>query len=193
MMDQVTYLHWPIGQPQYYRPCYSVFACGGPYATTIGAEPMKEHDLSKARQLVEESGYDGRPIVVLHVTDSAAQRRGNRYPPTARVDRLQRRPQGDGLVNDARRAHTSRGTRQGRLEHVPYLVSSTSFQAQVAHFRFSPDSRHIAASLFGASRLSRDEAPPNLAKLWTELQKNWISSVSVLGTPGPDGAPLRPQ
>jgi peptide/nickel transport system substrate-binding protein len=24
MMDQVTYLHWSIGQPQYYRPCYSV-------------------------------------------------------------------------------------------------------------------------------------------------------------------------
>jgi hypothetical protein len=43
MMDQVTYLHWSVGQPQYYRPCYSVFACGGPYATTIGAEPIVEH------------------------------------------------------------------------------------------------------------------------------------------------------
>jgi peptide/nickel transport system substrate-binding protein len=72
IMDQVTYLHWSIGQPQYYRPCYSVFACGGPYATTIGAETMMEHDLSKARQLVQESGYDGRPIVVLHVTDIPA-------------------------------------------------------------------------------------------------------------------------
>jgi hypothetical protein len=27
-------------------------ACGGAYATTVGAEPMIEHDLSKARQLV---------------------------------------------------------------------------------------------------------------------------------------------
>ena len=69
--DQVTYLHWSVGQPKYYRPCYSVFACGGPYATTVGAEPMIEHDLSKARQLVQESGYDGRPIVLLHVTDKA--------------------------------------------------------------------------------------------------------------------------
>jgi hypothetical protein len=69
MMDQVTYLHWAIGQAEYYRPCYSVFACGGPYATTIGAEPMMEHDLTRARQLVKESGYDGRPIVVLHITD----------------------------------------------------------------------------------------------------------------------------
>ena len=69
MMDQVTYLAWAIGQSQHYRACGSVFACGGPYATTIGAEPMMEHDLARARELVKESGYDGRPIVVLHIND----------------------------------------------------------------------------------------------------------------------------
>jgi peptide/nickel transport system substrate-binding protein len=69
MMDQVTYLAYAIGQSEYYRPCYSVFACGGPYATKTGAEPIIEHDLTKARQLVQESGYDGQPIVVLQVTD----------------------------------------------------------------------------------------------------------------------------
>ena len=69
MMDQVTYLHWAFGQPEYYRACYSVFACGSPYATRSGAEPMIEHDLERARQLVKESGYDGRPIVLLHATD----------------------------------------------------------------------------------------------------------------------------
>ena len=69
MMDQVTYLAYAIGQSEYYRPCYSVFACGGPYTTKIGAAPMTEHDLTKARQLVQESGYDGRPIVVLQPTD----------------------------------------------------------------------------------------------------------------------------
>jgi peptide/nickel transport system substrate-binding protein len=69
MMDQVTYLHWAHGQSQYYRPCYSVFACGSPYATQAGAEPIINHDLTRARQLVKESGYDGRPIVVLQVTD----------------------------------------------------------------------------------------------------------------------------
>jgi peptide/nickel transport system substrate-binding protein len=69
MMDQVTYLAWAVGQAQYYRACYSVFACGGPYATRIGAEPIVEHDLARARQLVKESGYDGQPIVMLHVTD----------------------------------------------------------------------------------------------------------------------------
>jgi peptide/nickel transport system substrate-binding protein len=69
MMDQVTYLHRAIGQSEYYRPCYSVFACGGPYATTIGAEPMIEHNLTRARRLVQESGYDGQPVMVIHVTD----------------------------------------------------------------------------------------------------------------------------
>ena len=68
-MDQVTYLAWAIGQSQYYRACNSVFACEGPYVTTIGAEPIVKHDLTRARQLVRESGYDGRLIVVLHVTD----------------------------------------------------------------------------------------------------------------------------
>ena len=69
MMEQETYLAWAIGQPEYYRTCYSVFACGGPYETRIGATPIAEHDLARARQLVHESGYDGRPIVVPHVTD----------------------------------------------------------------------------------------------------------------------------
>ena len=69
MMDQVTYLALAIGQATYYRPCYSVFACAGPYATKAGADPMMKHDLVTARQLVKESGYDGRPVVVIHVTD----------------------------------------------------------------------------------------------------------------------------
>src|SRR4029077_17442726 len=69
MMDQETYLAWAVGQSQYYRTCYSVFACGGPYETRIGAAPIVEHDTARARQLVKESGYDGQPIVVLHVND----------------------------------------------------------------------------------------------------------------------------
>src|SRR6266536_127097 len=69
MMDQVTYLAWAIGPAKYYRPCFSVFPCSSPYSTKSGAEPMMKHDLTRARQLVKESGYDGRPVVVIHTTD----------------------------------------------------------------------------------------------------------------------------
>ena len=70
-VDQVTYLHLSIGQAKHYRPCYSVFACGGPYTTQAGADPIVKHDLERARRLVKESGYDGRPVVVLQPTDIA--------------------------------------------------------------------------------------------------------------------------
>jgi peptide/nickel transport system substrate-binding protein len=69
MMDQVTYLHMAIGQAKYYRPCHSVYPCGGPYQTRAGAESLTRPDLARARQLVKESGYDGRPLVVIQVTD----------------------------------------------------------------------------------------------------------------------------
>jgi len=70
MMDQVTYLHMAIGEAEYYRTCYSVYSCGSPYATTIGAEPMMQPDRVRARELVKASGYDGRPVVVHQVTDN---------------------------------------------------------------------------------------------------------------------------
>ena len=59
MVDQETYLAWAIGQPRYYQACYSVFACGGPYETRVGAQSIAEHDLARARQLVQESGTTG--------------------------------------------------------------------------------------------------------------------------------------
>ena len=68
-MDQVTYLALAIGPADYYRPCHSVFACKGPYASRAGAEPLMKPDLARARQLVKESGYDGRPVVVIQITD----------------------------------------------------------------------------------------------------------------------------
>src|SRR5262249_57382505 len=48
IMDQMTYLPLAIGQSEYYRTCYSVFACRGPYATTAGAEAIMKHDIDKA-------------------------------------------------------------------------------------------------------------------------------------------------
>jgi peptide/nickel transport system substrate-binding protein len=68
-MDQEAFLYLSVGQAKYYRTCNSVYACGGPYATTVGAEPMMQHNLMKATQLGKESAYDGTPIVVLQIID----------------------------------------------------------------------------------------------------------------------------
>ncbi len=72
MMDQAKYLQAAVGVAKYYQTCPAVFLCGGPYDSKVGAEALAKQDLAKARQLVKESGYDGRPVVVLQVTDIQA-------------------------------------------------------------------------------------------------------------------------
>jgi peptide/nickel transport system substrate-binding protein len=68
MVDQTSYLQATIGNAQYYKVCPSVFMCGGmPYESAAAAP---KPDLERARQLLRESGYDGRPIVVLDPSDS---------------------------------------------------------------------------------------------------------------------------
>jgi len=68
MVDQEMYLQAAIGQSQYYRTCPGIFFCGNvPYESKAGA-PARQ-DLDRARQLMKESGYDGRPVVVLDPTD----------------------------------------------------------------------------------------------------------------------------
>jgi peptide/nickel transport system substrate-binding protein len=124
MMDQETYLALAIGQSQYYRPCYSVFACGGPYTTRMGAEPIMEHDLTRARQLVKESGYEWPA----DRGDSGhrhrvSQRCSDRHTPTTGVDWIQGHPQGNGLVDKLGGARTQRAAGERRLEPSFHMES----------------------------------------------------------------------
>jgi peptide/nickel transport system substrate-binding protein len=67
-VDQQKYLQAVIGNSKYYKTCPSVFMCGGlPYETSVGAP---KPDLERAKRLLKESGYDGRPIVVMDPTDT---------------------------------------------------------------------------------------------------------------------------
>ena len=68
MVDQEMYLQAAIGQPKFYRTCPGLFGCGNvPYESKAGAPAHP--DLDRARALMKESGYDGRPVVVLDPTD----------------------------------------------------------------------------------------------------------------------------
>jgi peptide/nickel transport system substrate-binding protein len=67
LVDQPMYLQAAVGQPKYYRSCGAYFMCGSPYESAAGA-PARP-DLDRARQLMKEAGYDGRPVVILGSSD----------------------------------------------------------------------------------------------------------------------------
>jgi len=63
-----------IGNPAYYQTCGSHFTCGSPMGMEDGSEalmlkaPVAQRQ-ARAREFLKESGYDGRPIVLLHATN----------------------------------------------------------------------------------------------------------------------------
>ena len=67
-VNQQDYLDAQIGQPDYMRTCPAMFICGTPNEAAVGfAKP----DVAKAKQLLKEGGYDGKPIVMMQPTDLA--------------------------------------------------------------------------------------------------------------------------
>ena len=68
-IDQTDTMRAVIGDPAYWQTCPSLFGCGGPYETDIGSEALVGHDIERAKALLAEAGYDGRPVVLLQATD----------------------------------------------------------------------------------------------------------------------------
>jgi peptide/nickel transport system substrate-binding protein len=68
-IDQEEYMQAAVGNPEYYKVCYSYYACGSPLATDAGAEQIRHPSLEEARQMVADAGYDGTPVVILQPTD----------------------------------------------------------------------------------------------------------------------------
>lgn len=59
-MDAMT------GNPDYYQLCGSIYGCGTVLASEAGAV---QPDIAKAKQLLQEAGYDGTPVVLMAPTD----------------------------------------------------------------------------------------------------------------------------
>ena len=70
-LDQKPILEANVGDPAYFKECKSVFPCGSPLESTKGWEDKLGGNTAKARQLLQEAGYDGTPILLLHQTDTA--------------------------------------------------------------------------------------------------------------------------
>ena len=65
---QEDFLRAQVGDPEIYRSCNAPLVCGLRYEKSYGDLLIKP-DFDKAKALLKESGYDGRPIVMLHQTD----------------------------------------------------------------------------------------------------------------------------
>ncbi|MSP75136.1 MAG: ABC transporter substrate-binding protein [Rhodospirillaceae bacterium] len=71
-IDQTEFLKAAVGDPVFWRLCKSYFGCGTPLASDAGTQGLLEGNVAKAKELIKEAGYDGRPIVLLQVSDLAS-------------------------------------------------------------------------------------------------------------------------
>ena len=69
--DQEEFLLAGVGDERHYKLCKAMFICDTPLDTDAGFEDMLSGNINKAKALIEESGYDGTPIVLMHPTDLA--------------------------------------------------------------------------------------------------------------------------
>ncbi len=67
-VNQQDYLDAQIGDPDFYQTCKAYFICGSPNATEAG---FPKPDIARAKALLKEGGYDGRPVVLMQPTDLA--------------------------------------------------------------------------------------------------------------------------
>jgi len=71
--NQEDFLKAVIGDKTYYKVCPSLFPCGTPLESKKGLDGglLVESNAAKAKALLQEAGYDGTPIVLMHSTDLA--------------------------------------------------------------------------------------------------------------------------
>jgi peptide/nickel transport system substrate-binding protein len=68
-LRQKPFLEANVGDARFYRECKSLFPCGLPLESGKGWEDRLNGDTAKAKQILQEAGYDGTPLVMLHQTD----------------------------------------------------------------------------------------------------------------------------
>ncbi|MEX0283461.1 MAG: ABC transporter substrate-binding protein [Paracoccaceae bacterium] len=70
--NQEDFLDATIGNPDLYQTCKALFVCGLPFESDAHMDGLLESNFAKARELLEEAGYDGTPVVLMHSTNVAS-------------------------------------------------------------------------------------------------------------------------
>ncbi|MFP7674650.1 ABC transporter substrate-binding protein [Marivita sp. S0852] len=72
-LDQESMLQTMQGDPAYYNVCGAIFGCATPLGDEAGSDIVTEGaNIERARELLEEAGYDGTPVVLMAPTDVVA-------------------------------------------------------------------------------------------------------------------------
>jgi peptide/nickel transport system substrate-binding protein len=70
VVNQENHMKATFANPQYYRTCGSFFTCGTAMENDANTDWFKgKPNYAKARELLKESGYDGKPITLLQATN----------------------------------------------------------------------------------------------------------------------------
>ncbi|MDT8344165.1 MAG: ABC transporter substrate-binding protein [Thermohalobaculum sp.] len=69
-IDQEAYMTAALGDPVFWRTCYSIYPCDTEYATEAGSEIMQTASLDAARKALKRSSYEGTPVVILKPVDN---------------------------------------------------------------------------------------------------------------------------
>lgn len=76
-LDQTDYMTSILGSYDVlYQTCASIFMCGTALENDANGERQMVRDIDAAKALLDEAGYDGTPITLLHATDVSDQRAG---------------------------------------------------------------------------------------------------------------------
>jgi peptide/nickel transport system substrate-binding protein len=68
-LNQPDFLKANIGDPRYFKECRAMFGCGATFETSAGTGGILQSNFEESKKLLQEAGYDGKPIVVLQTTD----------------------------------------------------------------------------------------------------------------------------
>ncbi|SDX32897.1 ABC transporter substrate-binding protein [Roseicitreum antarcticum] len=71
-LEQTPFLQAAYGDAtDRYLECAAVFFCDTPYASDANTDRVLNRDVDAARALLDEAGYDGTPVMLMHVGDIA--------------------------------------------------------------------------------------------------------------------------
>src|SRR3990167_3670682 len=70
VMQQEDYMLAAMGDPKYWRTCYSIFPCGTALSNSAGSDVMKPTNLDAAKKALQAAKYDGTQVVMLNPADS---------------------------------------------------------------------------------------------------------------------------